>query len=119
MTAIYDDQFHMKLIVIFSFFMGSQAEMISVNDLSTTDFEFMFSLKNSKYDLLLLDCQSFIHGIRAYNTYQEKFVLQNESSLSSNQCFNLFKTLDNGPNPICLDFDWQRGSYQFKKNCSD
>ncbi|MEH0862032.1 hypothetical protein [Halobacteriovorax sp. DPLXC-1] len=41
---------------------------IDVESYHRTDMDFMFLIKNKKYDKIVLDCQGFINGLNLYST---------------------------------------------------
>ena len=73
-----------------------------MKDYLRTNMDYMFEVKTTKFDKVILDCQSFIHGI---NFYKDKKVVHS-FYLEDDQCqdmHNYLRDSNDGKVPVCFE----------------
>lgn len=90
----------------------------------TTNFDVMFELKSSKkFDRVVLDCQSFIHGLNFYKQNTEgKIDIFFKFYLDSNECLEIYQFIDESltnRKHACIELDSYSNEYYLSNEYKD
>lgn len=96
-----------------------------VNDMASTNFDVMFELlSDEKFGRIVLDCQSFIHGIKFYNPItdgKDETVLFN-FYLESDECSHIFDYIEQSlylGKHVCIELNSFSGRYRLSRDYKD
>ncbi len=83
---------------------ASDIVRMPMNDIVSTDMDYVFEVKTNKFDKVILDCQSFITGMNFSNAG----VLDSDIYLDMFQCeemVNFLKDSKSDNLPVCIGLD--------------
>ncbi|NOT79666.1 MAG: hypothetical protein HOP07_11800 [Bacteriovoracaceae bacterium] len=86
---------------------ASDIVYMQMQDIITTDMEYVFEVKTSKFDKVMVDCQSLIKGINFSNNGN----LENDIYLEEDFCVGMidfFLESKQQDLPVCLGLDQKR-----------
>ena len=92
------------LMSISSLSLAGEVNKMPMQDLVTTDMDFIFEIKTTKFDKVMLDCQSFITGMSFSNGGVEKSNVYLDMFMCEEMVNFLTESKKNNE-PVCIGLD--------------